>query len=344
MALKIFAGRSNEALARAIVSYIMDPASTRRLDIAMSIDDPLHMGRLYEKRQHSDGESYTRFIENMRGDDVFIIQSTNQPDRNFKELLMMISTAVGASASRITAVIPYFGYARQDRKDAPRAPVTAVDDAVLIKEAGADRLLILDVHSTAVEHAWHAYKKQYDHLWARPVFLRHVRKSEDFTQFMEEGFVIGAPDLNASKFARGYAEAFGDNVPLVLIEKRRDVDTGKTETLNVIGDPSGKNVLIVDDMIDSGGTTGDAARAFQEKGAKRIFALSSHGVFLGANNRVSRRLIDSPVEKIVITDSIYRKRYPKGIEDRVEVVSIAELLGEAIFRIHTNQSVSSLFV
>ena len=339
MDLKIFGGRSNERLARDIVKYITD---SKGKFLSKHGRGDFELGLLDGKKEFPDGELYVRYDENIRGADVFIIQSTNQPEKNFRELRMMIDTAVGASAGRITAVIPYFGYARQDRKDAPRAPVTAVDDAVAIKDAGADRLLILDTHSSAIENSWRAHKKPCDHLWARSAFLRFIRESKEFTRFMEEGFVIGAPGLNAGKFARGYAEALGGNVPLVLIEKRRDTFTGDTEILNVIGDPNGKNVLIVDDMIDSGGTTADAARAFKDFGARRVFALATHGVFNGTNNRVTPKLAGSLVEKIVITDSI-RGNHPRIIEGKVEVVSVAPLLGEAIYRIHTNQSVSSLF-
>ena len=342
MDLKIFSGRSNEPLARAIANYITDKHG-RHLASCGQIG--FELGALDEKRREfSCGELYTRYGENLRGCDVFVVQSTNQPHQNDEELRMMVDTAMLASAARVTAVIPYFGYARQDRKDKSRAPISAVRKVKELVACGTDRLLVLDVHSSAVETAAAALNTPCDHLWARPVFVEFMKENREFIQFMEEGFVVGAPDLNAGKFARGYAEALGGNVPLVLVEKRRDASTGETETLNVIGDPSGKNVLIIDDMIDSGGTVADAARAFKERGAKRIFALATHGVFNGTKNKVSPKLTrSSSVERIIITDSIYRECYPRGIECKVEMVSVSSLLGEAIFRIHASQPVSELF-
>lgn len=330
--LKIFAGRSNEPLAKEIARYVED-----RLSGKAPVDNML--GALDKRRKFSDGEIYVRFGENIRGCDVFIVQATNQPQENIQELEMMVDAARGASAGRVTAVIPYFGYARQDRKDRSRANVTAITQVKKLKILGLDRLIILDAHSSAVENAAWALDIKCDHLWARPAILRHLREREDFARFMEEGFVIGAPDLNAGKYARGYAKALGANVPIVFVEKRRDSSTGNTEILNVIGDPRNKNVFIVDDMIDSGGTLGDAARAFKSRGARRVCALAVHGVFGGVSGKISGRLTKSPIEKIFVTDSIYRKKYPP----KVEVVSVADILGEAIWRTNANQSVSSLF-
>lgn len=330
MNLKIFSGRSNESLAREIVEHLREARFA--IDVGL-----IYLGEL-ERKRFSDKELYARYLENIRGADVFIVQSTNQPHENDEELRMMINTAALASADRVTAVIPYFGYARQDRKDKSRAPVSAVRKVVEYFSVGADRLLVLDVHSSAVEIAAAALLKPCDHLWAKPVFVKYIRNNPEFLEFMEEGFVVAGPDLNAGKLARGYAEALGNKLPIAVIEKRRDIDSGDTEIMNVVGNVHGKNVLLVDDMIDSGGTLGDAARAFKKRRAKRIFALAPHGVFQGERGELDPRLLDSPVERILVTNSIARDTYPP----KVEVISVAELLAEAIFRIHMNQSVSSL--
>lgn len=333
--LKIFSGRSNEPLARAIVEYI---GSRHAPDVG-----PVALGRLDERRRNfADGELYVRLMENVRGADVFIVQSTNQPDSHAVELKRMISAAVCASALRVTAVVPYFGYARQDRKDKSRAVVSAVEETREIIQAGASRLLVLDVHSSAVENAAHFAHVPCDHLFARPSFLEHLRADEDFLRVLADNdLVVAGPDLNAGKLARKYAEAFG-NVPIVLAYKVRDLNSGDTEVLSVIGEVENKDVLIVDDMIDTAGTLCEAAAVFRQMGAKRIFALAAHGLF-SRNMKTgieARTLIaSSAIERVFITDSILQKNLPS----RAEVVSVAPLLGEAIFRIHVHQSVSSLF-
>ena len=333
MDLKIFSGRSNEPLAQKIVDYL----AARHCEY---FEQAIKLGSLDEKRGFSDGELYTRYGENIRGCDVFIVQSTNQPHENDEELRIMVDTAKLASAGRITAVIPYFGYARQDRKDKSRAPVSAVRKVKELAVCGVDRLLVLDVHSSAVEIAAAAINIPCDHLWARPVFIRHMADNQEFVEFLNSGVVIAGPDLNAGKFVRGYAEAiwkeFDINIPIALIEKRRDPSTGETEILNVIGDVSGKNVLLIDDMIDTGGTTCDAACAFKDEGAGKIWALATHGLFSG---RALTAINKSPIEKVFTSDSICNVNLPK----KSIVVSAASLLSEAIFCIHTNQSVSSLF-
>lgn len=340
MDLKIFSGRSNEPLAEEIVRCL---AGNMRMaiDIDTGCND-VRLGALDEKRVFSDGELYIRYGENLRGRDVFIVQSTNQPPQNDEELRMMVDTAKLASASRVTAVIPYFGYARQDRKDKSRAPVSAVRKVKELVACGVDRLLVLDVHSSAVETAAQALNTPCDHLWAKPVFMKHMKDSSEFAKFMSEGFVVAGPDLNAAKFTRGYAEAiwkdFGLNMPIALIEKRRDPSTGKTEILNVIGDVKEKNILLVDDMIDTGGTIYDAENAFRDRGAKRIWALATHGVFSG---EALSRILESTIERVFITDSI--NNYSPPFCSKFSKISVAPLLAEAIFRIHTNQSVSSLF-
>ena len=339
MHLKIFSGRSNEPLAKAIVDHI---ATSESRYLSRHGQSDFAIGLLDEKRRDfADGELYARYGENLRGCDVFIVQSTNQPHQNDEELRMMVDTAKLASAGRVTAVIPYFGYARQDRKDKSRAPVSAVRKVKELVACGVDRLLLLDVHSSAVEGAAAALNTPCDHLWARPIFLNYMSSNPEFAEFMgQQRVVIAAPDLNAGKFARGYAESiwkeFGLNLPIVLVEKRRDPSTGETEVLNVIGDVRGKNVLLVDDMIDTGGTTCDAETALIGRGAKRIWALATHGLFSG---EALQRIDDSTIERVFITDSIHREKF----SDKINVVPVAYLLAEAIFRIHSNQSVSSLF-
>lgn len=333
--LKIFSGRSNEPLARAIVEYI---GSRHASDVG-----PVALGRLDERRRNfSDGELYVRLMEGVRGADVFIVQSTDQPDSHAKELRRMISAAVCASAFRVTAVLPYFGYARQDCKDKPHAVVSAVEETREIIQAGANRLLVLDVHSSAVENAAHYPHVPCDHLLARPSFLEYLRADEDFLRVLADNdLVVAGPDLNAGKLARKYAEAFG-NIPIVLAYKVRDLNSGDTELLSIIGEVADKNVLIVDDMIDTAGTLCKAAAAFREMGAKRIFALATHGVFsTDAKTLIDARTLieNSVIERVFITDSILQK----DLFSKVEIMSSAPLFGEAIFRIHTNQSVSSLF-
>ncbi|OGZ58951.1 MAG: hypothetical protein A3B96_01415 [Candidatus Spechtbacteria bacterium RIFCSPHIGHO2_02_FULL_43_15b] len=322
MDLKIFTGASNVGLAEDIVYAVSSGA--------------LELGET-EIKIFPDGELYFRYLENIRGSDVFIIQSTNQPARNDEELRMMIHTAKAASAGRVTAVIPYFGYARQDRKERSRAPVSAIRKVQELVAVGMDRLLVVDAHSSAVENAALALGKNCDHLWARSEVVRFLKSDEFFLEFKQEGLVIAAPDLNAGKFARGYAESLDISAPLVLIEKRRDVQSGDTSIINVIGDVRGKNVLIVDDMIDTAGTLCDASRAFVKQGAKRVWAVATHGVFSGS---AIERINKSSIEQVFVTDSISGNigRHPK-----IRIVSIAPLLGEAIWRIHKNESVSSLF-
>jgi ribose-phosphate pyrophosphokinase len=254
----------------------------------------------------------------------------------------MISAAVCASANRVTAVVPYFGYARQDRKDKPHAVVSAVEETREIIQAGANRLLVLDVHSSAVENTAHAFHIPCDHLFARLSFLDHLRADTDFLSVLaDKDLIIAGPDLHAGNLAKKYAQAFG-NVPIALAYKTRDLNSGETEILSIVGEVHGKNVLIVDDMIDTAGTLCKAAAAFRGMGAMRIFAVAAHGVFsTDAKTGINARTLiaNSVIEKVFTTDSIFQQNlFSKG-----EAVSVASLLGEAIWRIHTNQSVSALF-
>lgn len=325
--LKIFSGRSNEPLARAIVDYIFQ----RSIACGMP---PVAIGLLDERRQFTDGEMYTRFAENIRGSDVFLIQSTNQPDTHLLELYNLIKTARMASADRITAVIPYYGYARQDRKDKPRAPVTTAFIARDLWACGVDRVLLLDVHSDVTLGAFASLLVPTDHLWARPVFLRYLQEHHhDDIITSPRGLVIVAPDVNAGKLAKKYAEVLGTR--WIILEKWRP-RPGESEVLHIIGDVSGEDVLIVDDMSDTAGTLCNAASVLKQQGAGNIYALATHGLFSG---NALQRIKKSSLTRVFVTDSILHK----SLSEKIEVISVAKLLGEAIWRIHRNESVSSLF-
>lgn len=243
-----------------------------------------------ESRNFSDGEIWVKFSENVRGVDLFIIQSTVAPADNLMELLIMIDAAKRASASRVTAVIPYFGYARQDRKDQPRVSVTAKLIANLISRAGADRVLTLDLHSSQIQGF---FDIPLDHLYASTVFLKALAKLE------LEDLAIAAPDVGGVKTARAYAKRM--NGDLVLVDKRRPAHN-KAEIVQVIGEVKGKNIIIVDDMIDTGNSFIQCAEALKDKGAKDIIGVCVHAVFSG--NAVGRIDKSDAIKKMYITDSI----------------------------------------
>lgn len=343
MALKIFAGRSNEPLARAIVDYIGDLSSTRHLDIQRSLSDPLRLGVIGIK-DHADGEVHVHFGESIRGDDVFLIQSTNQPERNFAELKQMVLAAKQSQAWSISVVMPYFGYARQDRRDRPRAAVEAVGRAKDLVGRGANRFLLLDPHSNAIEAglAWEPIAV--DRLWAKSVFVSFLKSHHSLFDFDPDNLVVASPDLGSFTLANIYAELLesrAEQIPVVAVVKRRKPGESETDILRIVGEEEIKDrqdatVLIVDDMIDGGSTICKAASVLKNLGAGRIYAISTHGVFSG---KALQRIGESPIDRVFITDSICWEKLPS----KVEVVSVAPLLGEAIFRIHTNKSVSSLF-
>lgn len=323
--LKVFAGMSNEPLAHAIAAYV--DANRRRKNIDTCL------GKLDPRRHFNDGELYVRYDENIRGKDIIIVQSTHPPDSHFWELQLMIHTAEQASAGRITAVIPYGGYFRQDWKDKSRAPNAVALIARVIKAAGANRVLLLDAHSNVVSGAFAAVGVQTDHLWARPVFVRHLLGI--LTEL--DCVTVLAPDIHAGKFSRGYAESLG-NAPLAFIEKRRP-KPGEADVVNIIGEEHipERKIIIVDDIIDTAKTTCNAAWACHKRGARNIWAASPHGVFSGD---AFRRIADSPIERMFVSDSIHKDYFE---HPKINVISIAGLLGEAILRNHLNESVSSLF-
>jgi ribose-phosphate pyrophosphokinase len=275
-----------------------------------------------------DGEIRVKIEENVREVDVFMIQSTQAPAENLLELLLMIDAAKRSSASRITAVIPYYGYARQDKKDQPRVPITAKLVADLLTQVGADRVLTLDLHAEQIQGF---FSIPVDHLYASPVF------AEFFGRRDLSGYVVVSPDAGGARRARGYAKRMG-GLPMAIVDKRRE-KKDQPEALNVVGDVEGKVCLLLDDLISTGGTLIQAADLLLQRGARQVRVAATHGVLAG---EAAEKLSASPIEEIVVTDSLpIRDRLQ---DDKFCVLSIARLLSEAISRIHNGESVSSLFI
>ena len=305
--LKIFSGRANLPLAERIA---------RSADVGL--------GEVII-RNFSDGEIWAKYSDNIRGYDVFIIQSTQPPADHLLELLILIDAAKRASARRVTAVIPYFGYARQDRKDQPRVSVTAKLVANLITAAGADRVITMDLHAPQIQGF---FDIPVDHLYASAIFTDHFRKRKI------QNLAVASPDVGGLKMARSYAKRL--EADLILIDKRRPKQN-EAEVMNIIGQVEGKNILIVDDIIDTGGTFCNAAVALREGGAKEIFGACTHPLLSG---NALERLNASPVKSLAVTDSIPTTK--PGAE-KIDVRSAAKLFAEAIIRTHNNQSISTLF-
>jgi len=310
---KVFSGNATPSLAKAVCDYLDKPLSHA------------------EVSHFSDGEIAVEISENVRGSDVFIIQSTSQPaNEHLMELLIMMDALRRASAGSITAVVPYFGYARQDRKVRPRTPITASLVAHLLEAAGADRVVSVDMHAGQIQGFFHV---PFDHLFAMPVLLDHMKKR--FAVPSE--VVVVSPDAGGVERARAYSKRLGCSI--AIVDKRR-IKANVAEVLNVIGDVDGKDAVILDDMIDTAGTLTQAAAALKDKGAGRIFAYASHGVLSGpAIDRINA----SVIEKVVVTDTIPQSSAGASCE-KIEVLSVAWLLGEAIRRVHSADSLSSLFV
>jgi len=309
--LKIFSGNSNPLLAGEIGRCMR-----------------LKLGEI-SVGQFSDGETSVKIKENVRGMDVFLIQSSSPPvNNNYMELLIMLDALKRASADRITAVIPYFGYARQDRKDQPRVPITAKLMANLLTRAGADRILTIDLHSGQLQGF---FDIPVDHLFAAPLFIDY------FMKLKLDKAVVVSPDMGSAKRARAFASKM--NFGLALIDKRRP-GTNVSEVMNVIGEIDGKVALILDDMVDTASSLVEAAKAVKERGAKEIYAGCSHPVLSG---KAIERIKKSDLKKLVVTNTIPLGKEAKNC-DKIEVLSIADLLGKAIKRIHEGSSVSSLFV
>jgi len=274
----------------------------------------------------ADGEIFVRIDENVRGNDVFIVQSTNAPAENIMELLLLIDAARRASAARITVVMPYYGYSRQDRKDQPRVAIGAKLVANMIMSAGADRLLGIDFHQHQLQGF---FDIPVDHLYAMPVLTTHFRKKQ------LKDTVIVAPDVGSAKMARGFAKRL--DASLAIIDKRRP-RANVSEVVNVVGEVEGRDCILADDMIDTAGTVTEAARALKRLGANDVYVCATHALFSGP---AVERLKSAPIVEVVVTDTIdlpVDRRF-----ERLVILSVGELLSKAIRYTHAEQSVSSLF-
>ena len=279
-------------------------------------------------RNFADDEIWVKFEENIRGQDVFLIQSTNGPAENIIELALLIDAAVRAAAARVTAVIPYFGYGRQDRKDQPRVPISSRVMVDIFTAMGTDRILSMDLHSTQIQGF---AKIPFDHLYSRMVLLDAIIKQS----FDSEDTVVLAPDIGSAGMSQAYAKRL--KMHFALIDKRRYAPN-KAEVSHLIGELNDKNVLIIDDMIDTAGTTVNAANAVTEQGAKSVTAVATHGLF---SEPAIQRLRDSPIQKIIVTDTIHIPE-EKHL-DNMEIITVSNVFGDAISRIHNGESVSALF-
>ena len=309
--LKLFSGSAHPELAKEIAQHLALPMGQCRL------------------RRFPDTEVSFQIDENIRGTDVFIVQPTSMPvDEHIMELLIMIDAFRRSSAARITAVIPYYGYARQDRKDKPRVPISAKLVANILSASGVDRVLTMDLHKAQIQGF---FDIPVDHLFAAPVILDYLAR-QDFPKL-----TIVAPDAGGAERARAYAKRLGGE--LAVIDKRRS-DDGSAEVMNVVGDVDGRTCVIQDDIIDTAGTIAKAAVALKANGAGRIFACAVHGVLSGA---AIERIEKAPIEKLIVTNTI-----PSNGErakcGKIQVLSVAKLLAQAIRSIHEESSVSSLFV
>jgi ribose-phosphate pyrophosphokinase len=309
--IKIFSGQGNPALTQSICNYLDIPVGAVKIET------------------FPDTEKVVKCMDDVRGRDCFIVQPTCAPvDTNLMELLIFLDALVRASAKRVTVVVPYFGYARQDRKDEGRVPITAKLVANLITSAGADRVLAVDLHTQQVQGF---FDIPVDHLSAEPVIGRYFRNKK------LDKLTVVSPDVGNTKVASQYASALhGD---LAIVFKRR-LSAAKVESKELIGNVEGRNVVMFDDMISTAGTVTSAASLVKERGARKIYVAATHGVFVGDS---IRKLAEAPIDEIVVTDTIPVSEEAKAL-GKVTVLSVAELLGEAIKRIHRNESVSSLFV
>ena len=305
---KLFAGSANEPLAKKIATCLGTEVSKCTL------------------KRFSDGEIFFQINENIRGMDVFILQSTNPPAENLMELFIMIDACRRASARRITAVIPYYGYARQDRKDQPRVAITAKLVANLITTAGVDRVMLMDLHASQIQGFFDCPS---DHLYSSKVFNGHIRRLN------LRPAVAVTPDVGSIKLVRAFAKDL--DFSIAIIDKRRP-DINKAEVMNIIGEIDGKNVVIRDDMVDTAGTLCEAAVVLKEKGARKIIAACTHAVFSG---QAIEKINNSPIEKVFVADTIYNP--PEKLSPKIEVLSVSNLFADAIVRVHEEKSLSSLF-
>ncbi|MBI3181141.1 MAG: ribose-phosphate pyrophosphokinase [Myxococcales bacterium] len=310
---KVFAGSSNPQLAERICEHLRRPLSRAQV------------GRF------SDGEIQVEILENVRGQDTFIIQSTCPPaNDNLMELLIMCDALKRASAYSITAVVPYYGYARQDRKVAPRTPITAKLVADLLEVAGATRVVSMDMHAGQIQGFFNIPS---DHLFASPVFLEDLRRRFP----VADELVIVSPDAGGVERARAYSKRL--NASLAIIDKRRP-KANASEVMNLVGDVKGKDALLLDDMVDTAGTLTQGATALKEKGARRVVAYAAHAILSGP---AISRINESPLEEAVFTDTVAPSKQAQQCA-KIRFLSVDRLFGEAIARIHRSESLSSLFV
>ena len=307
--MKIISGTAHQQLAEDIASHL----DTKLANVTVDC--------------FPDGETYCQIHENVRGEDIFIVQpSCPATNHNIMELLIMVDAAKRASAGRITAVMPFFGYARQDRKDKPRVPITAKLVANLITAAGVNRVVTMDLHAAQIQGF---FDIPVDHLYARPVFIKHLRENCGVDG---DNLVVVSPDVGGVKNARAYSDVFG--AELAIVAKHR-VSATKVEAMNVIGDVTGKDCFLIDDMTETGGTLCAAAKILKQSGAKRIFAGVSHAVI---GDHARKRILESDIEELITTDSV-----PMAHGEKITPLSVAALFGEAMRRIHNGESVTSLF-
>ena len=308
--MKIFSGTSNIKIAEKIAN--LAGVSLGKIDL----------------ETFSDGELRVAFKENIRGENVFLIQSTNPPAENLMQLLLMLDAAKRASAKTVTAVIPYYGYSRQDRKDQPRVPISARMIMDLMSAAGVDRMITMDLHSPQIQGFTNV---PFDNLYSRIVLFN---KLNEYQLNFDNGVVL-APDIGSAKMSQSYAKKLG--IGFALIDKRRPKHN-VTEVVNLIGDLKDKHVFIIDDMIDTAGTICNAARTAIENGAKSVMAVATHPVLSGP---AIERLKDAPIDKIIVSDTIDISN--NKIFSKLEIVSVAEVFAEAIIRINKGDSISELF-
>ena len=308
--MKVFSGRSNIKLAEGICNSLGIPLG----DVTI--------------KDFSDGEIYVAFQENIRNEDVFIVQSTNPPSNNLIELLLMLDAAKRASARQVIAVIPYFGYARQDRKDSPRVPISSRLMLDMISAAGIDRIMTMDLHSPQIQGFVNI---PFDHLYSRIVLLDHVKKMN----LNEHNGVVLSPDIGSAPMSQSYAKKLG--IGFALIDKRR-TGHNKAEVANLIGELKNKHAIIIDDMIDTAGTISNAANLAMEQGAQSVTAMATHPVLSGP---AIDRLTNSALSKIIVCDTINLNK--EKIFNKLEIISVANVFAEAIQHIVDGTSLSSMF-
>lgn len=308
--IKLFAGSAGQALATKISAAIGVSVSKSTIT------------------RFADGELKIKLEENIRGRDVFIIQSTQPPAEHILELLLFLDAAKRASADRVTAVIPYFGYARQDRKDEPRVPISAKLIADLVARSGASRVLTMDLHAEQIQGY---FDIPVDHLYAAPVLIDYYQKYD------VDKIIVVAPDTGSVKRARAFARRLGKEIPIAIVDKRR-TGPNKSMVANIIGDVKNRIALIYDDMLDTGGTMVDAAESIQDKGAKEVYTCIVHPLL---SRNAPERVTKSCIKELVVTDTI--ELAPEKQIKKLKILSVANLLGKAIMRIHRSESISSLF-